>query len=77
MSMILFMLSLVEHGKSVMTFGPGLEVNVVISCSTQLNMKFILLINVKMSSIIAGICQQFIVVGILTLISRLNSTPVF
>ena len=44
MSMIMFMLNLVEHGKSVMTFEPGLEVIFVILCPTQLNMKFILLL---------------------------------
>ena len=38
---------------------PGPEVKKIISCSTQLSLKFILLINVKMSTI-----------GILTFISR-------
>ena len=37
---------------------------ILFSCSTQLSMKFILLINVKMPTI----------VGILTFISRINST---
>ena len=40
------------------------EVIKLISCSTQLSMKFILLINVKMPTI----------VGILTFISRINTT---
>ena len=40
----------------------GPEVIKLISCSTQLSMKFILLINVKMPTI----------VGILTFISRIN-----
>ena len=41
----------------------GSEVIKLFSCSTQLSMKFILLINVKMPTI---------VVGILTLISKIN-----
>ena len=44
--------------------GPSLEVIKLFSCSTQLSMKFILLINVKMSTI----------VGILTFISMINAT---
>ena len=43
---------------------PGLEVIKLVSCSAQLSMKFILLINVKMPKI----------VGILTFISRINTT---
>ena len=43
-------------------FKPRIEV-INFSCSTQLSMKFILLINVKMP----------IIVGILTLISRINT----
>ena len=42
----------------------GLEVIKLFSCSTQLSTKFILLINVKMPTI----------VGILTFISRINTT---
>ena len=42
---------------------PGLEIIKLFSCSTQLNMKFILLINVKMPTI----------VGILAFISRINT----
>ena len=41
---------------------PGPEVIKLFSCSTQLSLKFILLINVKMPTI----------VGILTFISRIN-----
>ena len=43
---------------------PGPEVIKLFSCSTQLRMKFILLINVKMPTI----------VGILTFISMINTT---
>ena len=43
---------------------PGLKVIKLFSCSTQLSMKFILLINVKMPTI----------VGILTFISRINTS---
>ena len=43
---------------------PGSEVIKVFSCSTQLSMKFILLINVKIQTI----------VSILTFISRINTT---
>ena len=43
-------------------FRPGPEVIQLFSCSTQLSLKFILLINVKMPTI----------VGILTFISRIN-----
>ena len=42
---------------------PGLEVIKLFSCSSQLSMKFFLLINAKMAT----------VVGILTLMSRKNS----
>ena len=42
---------------------PGLEVIKHFSCSTQLSMKFIMLINVKMPT----------TVGILTFISRINT----
>ena len=45
-----------RHGPEVIKLSP---------CSTQLSMKLILLINVKMPTI----------VGILTFISRLNTTP--
>ena len=44
--------------------GSGLEVIKLFSCSTQLSMKFILLINVKMPTI----------VGILTFISMINTS---
>ena len=44
---------------------PGPKVIKLFSCSTQLSTKFILLINVKMSTI---------VVGILTFISMINTT---
>ena len=43
---------------------PGLKVIKLFPCSTQLPMKFILLINVKMPTI----------VGILTFISKINTT---
>ena len=43
---------------------PGPEVTQLFSCSTQLNMKFILLINVKVPTI----------VGILAFISIINTT---
>ena len=43
--------------------GPGPEVIKLFSCSTQLSMKFFLLVNVKMPTI----------VGILTFMSRKNS----
>ena len=43
---------------------PGPEVTKLFSCSAQLNMKFILLINVKMPTI----------VGILTFISMINTS---
>ena len=60
-----------EHEKSFITSRPGLaihpapgpEVIKLFSCSTQLSMKFFLLINVKMPTI----------VGILTFMSRKNS----
>ena len=44
--------------------GPGTEVIKLFPCSTQLSSKLILLINVKMPTI----------VGILTFISRINTT---
>ena len=44
--------------------GPGLEVTQLFTCSIQLRMKFILLINVQMPT----------VVGILTYISRIDTT---
>ena len=47
-----------------MIINPGLEVLELFSCSTQLSPKFILLINVEMPTI----------VGILTFISRINTT---
>ena len=43
---------------------PGSKVIKLFSCSTQLNMEFILLINIKMPT----------TVGILTFISRINIT---
>ena len=46
---------------------PGPEVIKLVSCSTQLSMKSILLINVKMPTIVS-------IVGILTFISRTNTT---
>ena len=46
-----------------MTIKPGTEVIELFSCSTQLSLKFFLLINVKMPTI----------VGILTFMSRKNS----
>ena len=45
-----------------MSKGTGPEVIKLFSCSTQLSLKFILLINVKMTTI----------VGILTFMSRIN-----
>ena len=50
--------------KSEIVYEAGLKVIKLFSCSTQLNTKFILLINVKMPTI----------VGILTFISRINTT---
>ena len=44
----------------------GLEVTTLFPCSTQLRMKFIMFINVKMSTI----------VGILTFMSMINATSV-
>ena len=49
-------------GKKLSNIRPGPEVIKLFSCSTQLILKFILLINVKMPTI----------VGILTFISRIN-----
>ena len=46
---------------------PGPEVIKLCSCSTQLSIKFILLINVKMPTL----------VGILTFISRMNTESEF
>ena len=46
------------------TADPGLEVIKPFSCSTQLSMKFVMLINVKMPTI----------VGILPFISLINKT---
>ena len=57
------MLSLVEHENSFITSRPGPEVIKVFSCSTQLSMRFFLLINVKMPTN----------VGILTLMSGENN----
>ena len=48
--------------RGLFLFAPGLEVIKLFSCSAQLRLKFILLINVKMPT----------VVGILTFISRIN-----
>ena len=49
--------------QKVAGWNPGPEVIKLFSCSTQLSMKFFLLINVKMPT----------VVGILTFMSRTNS----
>ena len=49
---------------SALSIRPGLEVIKLFPCSTQLSKKFILLINVKMPTM----------VGILTFISRINTT---
>ena len=46
-------------------FSPGPEVIKLFSCSTQLSVKFVLLINVKMPTM-----PKF--VGILTFMSRIN-----
>ena len=46
------------------SMNPGSEVKKLFSCSTQLSMQFILIINVKMPTI----------VGILTFISMINTT---
>ena len=51
------------HSKTLVY--PGTEVIKLFSYSTQLSTKFILLINVKMPTI----------VGILTFMSRINTTP--
>ena len=61
-------LGCISHGDvTVMLsqFRPGPEVIKLFPCSTQLSTKFILLINVEMPTI----------VGILTLISMINTTP--
>ena len=50
-------------GKCTISFPSGPEVIKIFSCSAQLSMKFFLLINVKMPTI----------VGILTFISRKNN----
>ena len=54
-----------KHFKIVRSSRSDLEVTKLIPCSTQLNTKFILLINVKMPTI---------VVGILTFISMIKTT---
>ena len=51
----------------VTSVSPGSEVIKLFSCSTELILKFILLINVKMPTI----------VGILTFMSRITCLPVF
>ena len=53
---------ILKSGKKNLPRGPGSEVIKLFSCSAQLRLKFILLINVKMPTI----------VGILTFISRIN-----
>ena len=63
MSILNCMLNLVEHEKSFITSGPGPKVIKLFSCSAQLNMKFFLLVNVKMPTM----------VGILTFRSVKNS----
>ena len=63
LSLILYLLSLYVHVQHMQTMvKPGPEVIKLFSCSAQLRLKFILLINVKMPTI----------VGILTFISRIN-----
>ena len=57
------MLSLVEQKKGSMTSRPDLKVIKLFPCSTQMSTKFILLINVKMSTID----------GIITFISMINT----
>ena len=57
------MLSLVEQKKGSMTSRPDLMVIKLFPCSTQMSTKFILLINVKMSTID----------GIITFISMINT----
>ena len=52
----------VGNKQDLLPLNPGLEVIKLFSCSTQLRLKFILLINVKMPTI----------VGISTFISRIN-----
>ena len=52
-----------DPDKAGLNFGPGLEVIKLFSNSTQLSMKFIMLIKVKMPTI----------VGILTFISMINT----
>ena len=47
---------------------PGLEVIKLLLCSTQLSMKFILLINVEMLNV-----EMPTIVGILIFISRINT----
>ena len=56
-------LKIADNEESLITSEPGPKVIKLFSCSTQLSMKFILLINVKMATIVA----------ILTLINRINS----
>ena len=43
-----FMLCCVEHEKSFIILGPGLEIKKLFSRSTQLSMKFFMLINLKL-----------------------------
>ena len=63
---------LTQGGKSYQSdfrLGSGSEVIKLFSCSAQLSLKFILLINVKMPTIV-GILT--FIVGILTFMSRIN-----
>ena len=63
-----------------MLFKSGLDVIKLFSCSAQLRLKFILLINVKMPTVIGMLkfillinVKMSTIVGILTFISRINN----
>ena len=57
------MKNVIIHRQNCLDLKPGLEVMKLSSCSTQLSMKFFMLINIKMPT----------VVGILTFMSGKNS----
>ena len=61
----------VHHDEGFLARRPGHEVIKLFPCSTQLSMKSILLINVKMPTIVINMPT---IVGILTFISMINTT---
>ena len=63
---------LVQLKQIIMITSPGPEGIKLFSCSTQLRLKFILLINVKMPTIVGIFNIIPTIVGILTFISRIN-----